>query len=37
MNWGWHGDYNGWYGMGNLTVAGTNYNSNMHMIYGIRP
>ncbi len=37
MNWGWHGDYNAWYGMGNLSVGGTNYNSNMHMIYGIRP
>ena len=37
MNWGWHGDYNGWYGISNLSVGGTNYNSNMHMIYGIRP
>lgn len=37
MNWGWHGDFNGWYGIANLSVNGTTFNSNMHMIYGIRP
>jgi hypothetical protein len=37
MNWGWHGSWNAWYVMGNLTPGGTNFNSNLHMIYGIRP
>jgi hypothetical protein len=37
MNWGQHGSWNGWYVMGNLSMGGTIYNSNMHMIYGIRP
>jgi Spi protease inhibitor/Peptidase C10 family len=37
MNWGWHGDWNAWYVTGNLSPGGTNYNSNIHMIYGIRP
>ncbi len=37
MNWGWHGDFNGWYSVGNFTPNGTNYNTFMHMIAGIRP
>jgi hypothetical protein len=37
MNWGWHGDWNAWYVMGNLSPNGTNFDTYMHMIYGIRP
>jgi Spi protease inhibitor/Peptidase C10 family len=37
MNWGQHGDWNAWYAIGNFWMGGTNYNSNMSMIYGIRP
>ncbi|MFB9293857.1 Spi family protease inhibitor, partial [Persicitalea jodogahamensis] len=38
MNWGWQGDYNGWYGVSSFNPAGTEYmNSNLRMITGIRP
>jgi len=37
MNWGWHGKWDGNYNIGNFAPGGSNYNSNLHMIYGIRP
>lgn len=37
MNWGWGGDYDGWYSHGNFNPNNTNYNSNKKMIYNIIP
>ena len=38
MNWGWHGDFDGFYGISNFSPGSQgNYNTNMHMINGIRP
>lgn len=37
MNWGWtNGGYNGWYSFGQYNPAGEDYNSNLHVISGIR-
>ncbi len=37
MNWGWNGDYNGWYSFNNFNPNGNNYNSDLQMIYNINP
>ena len=39
MNWGWGGDYNGWYSSSNFNIPGKgeNYNSGLRMIYNIVP
>lgn len=36
MNWGWEGRSNGWYGFGTYNPGGNNFNTNLHIISGIR-
>jgi len=37
MNWGWGGNYDGWYAYNNFNPGNTNYNDNKKMIYNIIP
>ena len=39
MNWGWGGEYNGWYSSVNFNIPrkGENYDSGLRMIYNIVP
>ncbi len=37
FNWGWWGDYNGFYNIDNLLVAGSNYTNDQMAIIGISP
>ena len=39
MNWGWAGQYNGWFNYSNFTIPdlGYNFNSNKKMVYNIIP
>lgn len=37
INWGWGGDSNGYFELGNLTPPGHNYNSDHEAIFDIRP
>ncbi len=39
MNWGWRGDYDGWYSYNNWYISGKNqhYNQNKELIYNIHP
>lgn len=37
MNWGWDGDYNGWYDYNNFDPGGNNYNHNKKMVHKIIP
>lgn len=35
MNWGWGGNFNGWYGTSAFNPDGRNYNSNVTIIYDL--
>lgn len=40
MNWGWEHDpdnFDGWYSFGAYNPDGLDYNSNLHIMNGIRP
>lgn len=37
MNWGWGGQYNGWYSTGNFNPGSDTFNYNTEMIYNIIP
>ena len=37
MNWGWGGNYNGYYSVNDLTPGSENYNSNQAILYQIYP
>ena len=37
MNWGWEGDYNGWYYYNNFNPNGNNFNSDVQMVFNINP
>lgn len=37
MNWGWAGQYNGWYGIGGFNPAGFDFNYKNDIIIGIHP
>jgi hypothetical protein len=37
MNWGWGKDSIGWFGMGNFTVSGKEYDYDMNVTLGMRP
>ena len=37
MNWGWDGNFNGYYAYYNFNPANTNFNNNKKMIYNIIP
>jgi hypothetical protein len=38
MNWGWDGDANGWFALGDFSPTGSSYNytGNLRMAYGFR-
>jgi hypothetical protein len=37
FNWGWGGNYNGYFALSNLNPGGNNLTSNQHAIIGIKP
>jgi len=37
LNWGWDANDNGWYGLGNFTVDGEEYDYDMNVTLGMRP
>ena len=37
MNWGWNGGENGWFGCGDFTPAGYNFNYKSGAVVGIKP
>ena len=37
VNWGWNGNYDGYYSIDNLSVDGKDYNKNQRMLTDIRP
>jgi hypothetical protein len=36
MNWGWYGDYDGWFSIYNFNPNGNNFNYNKKLIYNIK-
>ncbi|MBN2732561.1 MAG: C10 family peptidase, partial [Balneolaceae bacterium] len=37
MNWGWDGNYNGWYGFNDFTPGNASFDYNSEVIVGIQP
>ena len=37
MNWGWGGDYDGYFASGNFKPGNKNYNNSVKMVYNIKP
>jgi hypothetical protein len=37
MNWGWDGDYNGWYNYNNFNPGSHTFNYKRGMVYNIKP